>query len=68
MPERPKGPRGKSLVTKRSIRLYGHKTSVTLESAFWTALTIAAVEGRRSGPAWERAGISVTSGGLGLWH
>jgi predicted DNA-binding ribbon-helix-helix protein len=37
MPERPKGPRGKSLVTKRSIRLNGHKTSVTLKSVFWTA-------------------------------
>ena len=38
MPERPKGPRGKSLVTKRSIRLYVHKSSVALEDAFWAAL------------------------------
>jgi hypothetical protein len=34
MAERPKGPRAKSLVTKRSIRLYGHKTSVTLGAPF----------------------------------
>ena len=46
MPEPPKGPRGKSLVTKRSIRLNGHKTGVTLESAFWTAFKeIAAAQG-----------------------
>jgi predicted DNA-binding ribbon-helix-helix protein len=37
MPERPKGPRGKSLVRKRSIKLDGHKTSVTIEDPFWTA-------------------------------
>jgi predicted DNA-binding ribbon-helix-helix protein len=34
----PKAPRGKSLVVKRSARLDGHKTSVTLEDAFWNAL------------------------------
>ena len=38
MAERPKGPRGKSLVTKRSIRLDGHRTSVSLETAFWDEL------------------------------
>jgi predicted DNA-binding ribbon-helix-helix protein len=35
MPKRPKDPRGKSQVFKRSIRLDGHKTSVSLETAFW---------------------------------
>jgi predicted DNA-binding ribbon-helix-helix protein len=34
----PKGPRRKFPTTKRSIRLYGHKTSVTLEDAFWDEL------------------------------
>ncbi len=28
----------KSLVVKRSIAIHGHKTSVTLEEAFWTGL------------------------------
>ena len=28
----------KSLVTKRSIVIAGHKTSISLEDAFWTAL------------------------------
>jgi len=41
-----KVPRGKSLLLKRSIKLDGHKTSVTLESAFWTAFKeIAAAQG-----------------------
>jgi predicted DNA-binding ribbon-helix-helix protein len=41
----PKAPRGNSS-TKRSITLYGHKTSVTLESAFWEGLKgIAAAQG-----------------------
>ena len=38
MPERPKEPRGKSQVFKRSISLDGHKTSVSLETAFWDEL------------------------------
>jgi predicted DNA-binding ribbon-helix-helix protein len=29
---------GKSLVLKRNIRIDGHKTSVSLESAFWDEL------------------------------
>ena len=46
MAERPKGPRGKSLVTKRSIRLDGH--SVSLETAFWDELkSIADAQGVR---------------------
>ena len=28
----------KSSITKRSINLYGHKTSVSLEDAFWSNL------------------------------
>ena len=48
MAERPKGPRGKSLVTKRSIRLDGHRTSVSLETAFWDELkSIADAQGVR---------------------
>jgi predicted DNA-binding ribbon-helix-helix protein len=35
MPKRPKDPRGKSLLRKRSIILDRHKTSVSLETAFW---------------------------------
>jgi predicted DNA-binding ribbon-helix-helix protein len=43
MPKRPKGP---SPVLKRSIRFDGHRTSVTLEDAFWTAFKeIAAAQG-----------------------
>jgi predicted DNA-binding ribbon-helix-helix protein len=43
---RPKDPRGKSLVVKRSVYFTGRKTSVHLERAFWTALReIAAVQG-----------------------
>ena len=39
-------PRRKSLVVKRSVRLDGHKTSVTLEDAFWDAFKeIAAAQG-----------------------
>jgi hypothetical protein len=38
MPTRPKDPRGKSQVFKRSIRLDGHRTSVSLETAFWDEL------------------------------
>ena len=34
----PKARRGKSLLRKRSIKLDDHKTSVTIEDAFWTAL------------------------------
>jgi predicted DNA-binding ribbon-helix-helix protein len=34
----PKAPRGKSLVFKRSVRLNGHKSSVSLEDAFWDEL------------------------------
>jgi predicted DNA-binding ribbon-helix-helix protein len=42
----PKAPGRKSLVLKRSIKLDGHKTSVHLENAFWTALKeIAAAQG-----------------------
>jgi predicted DNA-binding ribbon-helix-helix protein len=42
----PKAPRGESLVRKRTIILDGHKSSVTLEDAFWTALKgIAAAQG-----------------------
>ena len=37
MPKRPKGPRGKSQVVKRSVKLSGRQTSVTLEDAFWDA-------------------------------
>jgi predicted DNA-binding ribbon-helix-helix protein len=33
----PKARRGKSLLRKRAIRLENHKTSVTIEKAFWTA-------------------------------
>jgi predicted DNA-binding ribbon-helix-helix protein len=45
MPQ-PKAPRGKSPLRKRSIRLDGHKTSVTLEDAFWGAFKeIAAAQG-----------------------
>jgi predicted DNA-binding ribbon-helix-helix protein len=46
MPERPKAPLGESSVLKRSITLGGHKTSVTLEDAFWDELKrIAAAQG-----------------------
>jgi predicted DNA-binding ribbon-helix-helix protein len=42
----PQAPRGKSQVVKRAIRLDGHKTSVSLEDAFWNGLTeIAAAQG-----------------------
>jgi len=42
----PKIRRGKSLVRRKTIKLDGHKSSVTLEDAFWTALTaIAAAQG-----------------------
>jgi predicted DNA-binding ribbon-helix-helix protein len=37
MPQ-PKAPRGKSLVFKRGVRLNGHKTSVSVETAFWDEL------------------------------
>jgi predicted DNA-binding ribbon-helix-helix protein len=50
MPKRPKDPRGKSQVFKRSIRLDGHKTSVSLETAFWDELKgIADAQGVRVG-------------------
>jgi predicted DNA-binding ribbon-helix-helix protein len=46
MPNREKDPRGKSQVLKRGIRLDGHKTSVSLEDAFWNGLReIAAAQG-----------------------
>ena len=45
MPQ-PKDPRRKSLLRKRSITLDTHKSSVTLEDAFWDALKeIAAAQG-----------------------
>jgi predicted DNA-binding ribbon-helix-helix protein len=45
MPQ-PKAPRGKSLLRKRSIALDEHKSSMTLEDAFWDALKeIAAAQG-----------------------
>ena len=48
MPKRPKDPRGKSQVLKRSIRLDGHRTSVSLETAFWDELkSIADAQGVR---------------------
>src|SRR5207342_1715359 len=37
-PKYPAGPRMKSRVMKRSTLVDGHKTSVTLEDEFWTAL------------------------------
>jgi predicted DNA-binding ribbon-helix-helix protein len=50
MPKRPKDPRGKSQVFKRSIRLDGHRTSVSLETAFWDELKgIADAQGVRVG-------------------
>ena len=50
MPTRPKDPRGKSQVFKRSIRLDGHRTSVSLETAFWDELKgIADAQGVRVG-------------------
>ena len=46
MPKRPKGPLGGSLVLKRTIVLNRHKTSVSVEPAFWEALrAIAAAQG-----------------------
>jgi predicted DNA-binding ribbon-helix-helix protein len=45
MPQ-PKAPRGKSLVVKRGIVLNGHRTSVSMEDAFWDSLKkIAAAQG-----------------------
>jgi len=50
MPKRPKDPRGKSQVFKRNIRLEGHRTSVSLETAFWDELkSIADAQGVRIG-------------------
>jgi predicted DNA-binding ribbon-helix-helix protein len=40
----PKAPRGKSLVVKRAVKLDGHKTSVSLEGGFWSALRVIAAE------------------------
>jgi hypothetical protein len=37
----------KSLVTKRSIVIAGHKTSVSLEDAFWTGLKEIAIAAAR---------------------
>jgi len=46
----PKARRGKSLVLKRSIKLDGYKTSVTLEDAFWDAFKeIVAAQGTTIG-------------------
>jgi predicted DNA-binding ribbon-helix-helix protein len=46
VPKRVKDPRGKSQVLKRSVHLDGHKTSVSLEDAFWNGLKeIAAAQG-----------------------
>jgi predicted DNA-binding ribbon-helix-helix protein len=38
----------KSAVVKRSIVIAGHKTSVSLEAAFWTALKDIAVSGQQT--------------------
>jgi predicted DNA-binding ribbon-helix-helix protein len=44
-PEEPTKPLMKSPIAKRSVRLDGHKTSVSLENAFWDALKqVAAAE------------------------
>ena len=37
-PEGPAAPPKKSPIAKRSVNLGGHKTSVSLENAFWDAL------------------------------
>jgi predicted DNA-binding ribbon-helix-helix protein len=37
-PKRRRGQREASLVVQRSVVVAGHKTSVTLEGAFWNAL------------------------------
>jgi predicted DNA-binding ribbon-helix-helix protein len=37
-PKRRRGQRKASLVVQRSVVVAGHKTSVTLEGAFWNAL------------------------------
>ena len=37
-PKRRRGQRKASLVVQRSVVVVGHKTSVTLEGAFWNAL------------------------------
>ena len=45
----PKHPRGKSQVSKRSVKVGEHLTSVHLEDAFWVALKeIAAAQGTRA--------------------
>src|SRR5439155_18189661 len=41
-----KGARMKSLITKRSIIIGGHKTSVSLEDAFWEAMKEIAIARR----------------------
>jgi predicted DNA-binding ribbon-helix-helix protein len=44
---RPDGARGASGVLKRSLAIAGHRTSISLEAAFWTALTsLAALRGQ----------------------
>jgi predicted DNA-binding ribbon-helix-helix protein len=41
-----KGPRGKSLVIRRNVRIDGHLTTLSLEDAFWNAFKeIAAPQG-----------------------
>ena len=47
MPQ-PKAPRGKSLVVKRAVTFDGHKTSVSLEDAFWDAIKGIAADQRTS--------------------
>ena len=36
--------RGKSAMTKRSVNINGHKTSVSLEAPFWVELKLIAAE------------------------
>ena len=46
----PEAPRGKSLVRRRTIDLDGHKTTVSVEDAFWDGLKeIAAARGTTVG-------------------
>jgi predicted DNA-binding ribbon-helix-helix protein len=44
---RPDGARSAAGVLKRSLAIAGHRTSISLEAAFWTALTsLAALRGQ----------------------
>jgi predicted DNA-binding ribbon-helix-helix protein len=47
-PKRRRGQRKASLVVQRSVVVAGHKTSVTLEDAFWNALKEIAQTGNSS--------------------